>query len=240
MNKVRLLGGIIFVLALGLLLCTIKVAKMFKGKGEEISRLSLEVSNITQKNNALKEELKEKEKKLTEVKESMEQELEEAEEEIESIKNRYETEREKVENLEKDLKEVRTTLEKEKKVRDELSAELEKIRKEKEYLARDLEEVRLAKEALQAFIAEGEGLAREEDIEESFVSSGRIITVYPQGLLAVELEESPIDEIKKGKIVKDGREIDVSKVYSHMVIFEVDEDEDLSILKKNDTIKYRR
>ena len=250
MNKLqKKLVVFVLVLSLAVFVSMCKVLKVVIGEKEKSEALSLKVDDLTKKGKDIKGKLEGKEKELAKAKLNLEDlnfEVKEEKKKADSFKKRYETEKKKAEDLNLSLNKLKLTMKEEKKKTEELAAGAEKLKEEKVVLSQKLKGMKVAQEALEAFVAE----RKEEPTEEkagavkpkttTTISSGRIVTIYPQGLLGIELKTSSHDRSYSGKIVKGQREMMVSNVHSHMIILEVSEGEDMSGFNKDDNIKYIR
>lgn len=245
MSKTKTIAVIIFILSLGIFASMLKVAKVVIVKNENIGELSKKRDELIQNDKELSRKLEDREKELALAKqdiEDLEYKLEEERNRVKSFQAKYESEKKRGDELEENLSKAKISLEEEKKAKEALSAEAEKLKEEKDFLSRELNEVKIAKEALEAFVAESKeetALGTPAKIE-SLTTSGRIIALYPQGLVGIELEDSYEDKLNPGVIVAAKKRIKVSKVYRHMLILETAEVELLSDLKKGDAIKYMR
>jgi septal ring factor EnvC (AmiA/AmiB activator) len=248
MNKAqKRLAVFLFILSLTTILITFKVTKLAAGKKQEIGRLSQKVTVLTKDGRDLKGKVEKQEKELAAAKQDMENityKLKDEEKRKESFREKYKSEEQEKNDLQNALKELKTAHEKEIKIKEELSQEIEKIKEEKGRLSERLELAKQEKDVLEAFVAEDKEKSKGafQRITEASIGEtpGKIFTVYPQGLLAVELEKSYYDKIKPGKILRGQREIKISNIYSHMIIFEIAEGEDASGFNKGDVIRYVR
>jgi len=250
MNKLqKRLVIFLFILSLGLCLSVFKVLKVAIEEKEKIGGLSLKVDSLTKKGQDLKEKLDGKEKELTKVKANLKNlnfDLKEEKKKVSSFRKKYAAEKEKRAKLGASLNKLKLTLESEKKKREKIAVETKKLREEKKVLSQNLKEMKVAQEALEAFVAEDKEEPTEEKITRvkskvtPSISTARIVTIYPQGLLGIELQKSPQEGINRGKIVKGDKNMNILNVHSHMIILEVAEGEDLGGFKKDDIIKYIR
>ena len=236
----------LFILAFLLALSTFKVLMVVMEKKERITGLSQEVTALTRKAKTLSDKLKEREEELTQAKlniEDLTYKLADEKKRSESFETKYKAEKERGNELEANLNKLKVAMEAVTREKEKLALDIEKLKEENDFLSRDLKEVRQAKEALEGFVAEGK---KEKETGTTVamavptISSGRIVTIYPQGLLAIDVERDPQDKINPGKIVTAQKEIKLSKILSYIITLEAAEGEDLSGLKKNDLIKYVR
>ena len=251
MNKLqKKLVIFVLVLSLAIFVSMCKALKVVIGEKEKSEALSLKVDDITKKGKDLKGELEGKEEELAKAKLNLEDlnfEVKEEKKKANSFKERYEDEKKNAEDLNLSLNKLKLTMKEEKKKTEELDAGAEKLKEENAVLSQKIKEMKAAQEALEAFVAESEvGEPTEEKAAAvkpkatTTISSGKIVTIYPQGLLGIELETSSHDSSYSGKIVKGERQMMVSNVHSHMIILEVSEGEDMSGFNKDDSIKYIR
>lgn len=250
MNKLqKRLAVFLFILSLGLFLSMVKAVKVVIGKNEEIGKLSSKITDFTKKTQDLIIKDEDREKNLNRLKvnaEELSYELKEAKKKTDAFQAKYQAEKKGKDDLGVNLNKLKSILEEERKKGEALVVEIQKLREEKGLLLRDLNEIKFAKKTLETFVAE----EQEKPVEEKpavtlpvvtpspSITNARIVRIYPQGFLGIELEKNPKDTINLGKIVKGDREMSVSNIHSHMLIVEIVEGEDLSGFNREDTIKY--
>lgn len=248
MNKTeKRFGVIIFVISVAIFLSVFKTAKIVSEKRKEIEGLSLKVKGLTLKGQELEKGLAEKEKELTQAKvtvEDLNYKVGEEKERCESFQEKYRAEKTRGDGLEENLNKLQTTLEGESKSKEKFALEIEKLKEEKEILSDNFKKAMEEKAVLERFIAEGEKEDKPEAQGEAEATvttvTAKIVSIYPQGLLAIELEKGSYDRLRPGKIVTAEKEIKISSVHGHMLLLETAQSEAVSVLKKGDVIKYVR
>lgn len=238
----------IFILSLGIFVSMFKIGRIVMEKKRNIEDLSQQAVVLNKKVNQLETNLSEKTKELTQAKndiEGLKYDLAEEKKRSASFQAKYNSEKERGDNLDVSLSKVKLTLQEETNKNEKLASEMEKVKEDNDLLTRELNELKLAKSALEEFISEKKeatvtpGAAASVLAHAPTITNARIVTLYPQGLFAIELEKSPL-EGKTGKIEKGGKEIEISKIHSHMLILEAGAREDMSGFKKNDVVRYIR
>lgn len=237
MDKLQKILVIFLLLAsIGVAVFMVKAVKVFVEKKEEIGELSLTKANLTKERDDLTTKLGETEKELTQTKLNLEDtsyKLEEEKKKCASFNIKYETEKARANKLETNLDRTQLALKQEQKKKENLSSELEKVKEERRGLSQDLKEVRQAKEALESFVAEVSTEVREES------ALGKIIKIYPQGLLGIELEKDSYDRREANSLIVGKREVKLAGILNYLIILDTGRGADIGGLKDGDSVEYK-